>query len=359
MHRHRTIHSFSMLNQDYSRRRLGCWLGTLLVVVLMALGVSAEASMEIQGMEIQGMEIQGMEIQDTDLAHLYDSPVADSSLLGFIIPEGASNGEEDAPEPTIMAIHSFRGAVVEGAIWDSGTGAWQEAYFHPSELSGMHWFEPACDDDTCFAVLLRIASVAQDTASNTMLEHSDNSDIWLYEVEYATSLETEDHDWINACGSDGGDRVRGLFVDGQWNVDASWSPDGHTFSCPRGVVAKCARGWGYKPWKTLQSEDGQEVSLQLLHQACTRAARADYCGDGTAHTREGTLVDMFDVYGFNVREQDSGFLPEAGFDEDGATWMSRPRWAEDEGLTCESPLEESESAERQSLIHVWSNTDLL
>jgi hypothetical protein len=59
------------------------------------------------------------------------------------------------------------------------------------------------------------------------------------------------------------------------------------------------------------------VSLHGLHLACTRAARADYCGDGTPHTREGVLVRMTDARGFNPRSRQRDDL-EAAFDPQGA-----------------------------------------
>jgi hypothetical protein len=36
------------------------------------------------------------------------------------------------------------------------------------------------------------------------------------------------------------------------------------------------------------------ISLRDHHQACTRMARADYCGDGRPHTVTGTPIDIFD-----------------------------------------------------------------
>ena len=36
------------------------------------------------------------------------------------------------------------------------------------------------------------------------------------------------------------------------------------------------------------------MSLASYHQACTRMARADYCGDGTSHTQDGTWIEYYD-----------------------------------------------------------------
>jgi hypothetical protein len=55
-------------------------------------------------------------------------------------------------------------------------------------------------------------------------------------------------------------------------------------------------------------------------------ARADYCGDGVPHTREGTLIDMFDAGGIQVREERAGFTFEAGWGPAGAVCVSEARY---------------------------------
>ena len=73
-----------------------------------------------------------------------------------------------------------------------------------------------------------------------------------------------------------------------------------TFACTNGALAKCVR-WGYKPWKTVNG-----VSLADYHQACVHMTPADYCGDGKAHTRDGTLIDIWDRLGVQKREPSLG-----------------------------------------------------
>ncbi len=76
-----------------------------------------------------------------------------------------------------------------------------------------------------------------------------------------------------------------------------WTDSGHltmntnsfTLGCTIGVLAKCYR-LGYRPWDV----DAAGRSLRDYHQACTRAARADFCGDGTSYTVDGTLIDLYD-----------------------------------------------------------------
>ncbi|HWN67707.1 MAG TPA: ADYC domain-containing protein [Haliangium sp.] len=196
---------------------------------------------------------------------------------------------------------------------------------HPAELVGMQWTETRCEGDTCTGSRFRIASAAPDDTENTMPRHSSNRDSWLYRVE-RTALPApgapgapaapDTHAWQDACADEPGGSGMGLFVDGRWGSDGAWYPGGYTFSCARGVIAKCARSWGYKPWKTLTTDHGR-VSLHPLHLACTRAARADYCGDGTPHTREGVLIGMSNGHGLNPRAP-RGSVIEAIFDHLGA-----------------------------------------
>ena len=64
-----------------------------------------------------------------------------------------------------------------------------------------------------------------------------------------------------------------------------------TLACLSGAVGKAGL-WGYPPWV---SSDGVRTGLQQL-QAVTRAIRADYCGDGQAHTVDGTPIQVRDRY---------------------------------------------------------------
>jgi hypothetical protein len=66
-----------------------------------------------------------------------------------------------------------------------------------------------------------------------------------------------------------------------------------SLSCLDGVSFKCI-DWGYRPGPV---REAAMDSPWQMHQACTRMARADYCADGTPHTREGTLIAIFDEVG--------------------------------------------------------------
>ncbi len=70
------------------------------------------------------------------------------------------------------------------------------------------------------------------------------------------------------------------------------------------------------------------VSLADYHEACTRMIRADYCGDGTSFTKDGTLIDMGDGVGVQSFETVSrpSFAFEAVWGPNGATCVSKTRY---------------------------------
>jgi hypothetical protein len=99
-----------------------------------------------------------------------------------------------------------------------------------------------------------------------------------------------------------------------------------TFGCNDGVIAKCYR-WGYQPWKDV---DDYHWAARMGHVSCTRMARADYCGDGTSHTQDGTRILPWDEYSPQVIAHPgtsaAGMAFEAGWNTGGAECLSHWRW---------------------------------
>ena len=131
--------------------------------------------------------------------------------------------------------------------------------------------------------------------------YSDNGDVAVYDIEILIPNGRRTIA-VGLCDHSTG---YGMFVKGRWGIDGAYSPDGMSFACDGpdgGVIAKCISQWGYKPWKSLPIDDGSNTmqNLGVLHRSCVRAARADYCGNGTSFTKNGTPVDIFDTFGFNV-----------------------------------------------------------
>jgi hypothetical protein len=159
---------------------------------------------------------------------------------------------------------------------------------------------------------LRIDSVQPGTAPN--------ADVLFYGVSYSTQT-----GWTRLCGNEPDSTpVLAVPVAGVWNYGSDVPGGGaytadssqFTFGCRHNVIAKCVE-MGYKPWKTLPSGTG---SLRDHHVACTRAMRADYCGDGEVFTINGTLIDIYDNIGVQLQTQPSWIL-EAEWTTAGARCM--------------------------------------
>jgi hypothetical protein len=130
-----------------------------------------------------------------------------------------------------------------------------------------------------------------------------------------------------ACAIDGDGRRAAIPISGAWDKEGNRieSSTLFTFGCTTGVIAKCYR-WGYRPWLT-----GYNTNVATTHWACTRAARADYCGNGTTHTRDGTGINIWDNIPPPGPIQIQGPTPalmvfEAGWNTSGAVCLSHGRW---------------------------------
>lgn len=143
-------------------------------------------------------------------------------------------------------------------------------------------------------------------------------DIYLYTVV----LKTTAH-WQNICQPDREGIAKALPLSGQWDTKGNHTDSERlTFACTNSALAKCVR-WGYKPWKSFQGH-----SLRDFHQACTRMVRADYCGNGIAHTQDGTEIDVYDRLRIQKQTQQSRMMFEAAWSPDGAVAISRTRFSE-------------------------------
>jgi hypothetical protein len=120
-------------------------------------------------------------------------------------------------------------------------------------------------------------------------------------------------DGESACKPD----MHGVFVPGSWDAKAAHvdDPDVVTYSCMDGVIAKCV-DWGYAPWLT----DAD------MHASCTRLARADYCGNGTPWTMDGTLVNVYDRLGIQSPSSGDDMKFEAAWGVDGAICVGKSRY---------------------------------
>ena len=156
-----------------------------------------------------------------------------------------------------------------------------------------------------------------------------NSDLFLYDVELLDPTVGA----VKFCPP--GEKAYALA--GTWGANGAYSASTtqFTFACTSGTIAKCTR-WGYRPFGSAQLSDGATmVPLADYHQACIRAAMADYCADGRSFTRNGTPIDIYDYTpgsGNGLVPRTAGtapaFLWESGFDKAGAYRIERTRYQE-------------------------------
>jgi ADYC domain len=160
-------------------------------------------------------------------------------------------------------------------------------------------------------------------------------EIYLYTILYHNPVSAQ---WQNYCQPDRKNVAKAIPLSGHWDQTGTHiESERITFACTNGVLAKCVR-FGYKPWKTVQGEwtkagrsrsvPKERPSLRDLHQACTRMVRADYCGNGRSHTKEGTAIDIYDRASIQTRTPTSGMVFEAAWNPDEAVLIHRTRWPE-------------------------------
>jgi hypothetical protein len=189
----------------------------------------------------------------------------------------------------------------------------------PLDLTGTLWSLPlsdtcASDTDctspsTCTAqgvcsgaqgyIPLYISAVETDELRNSS-KYPSNDDVFLYTVYYRQPGTGQ---WSSLCPADESGKPRAMAIPVNFK---DWGPDSSkqvSFACnASGVAAKCARDWGYKPWKTVpeviridaNTTATESISFAPFYNACLVAARADYCQDDHSYTKNGTTVDLFD-----------------------------------------------------------------
>ena len=267
-----------------------------------------QAGMNLQGMNLQGMNLQGMNLQ------------------------GMSLGGATLSGDTLDHVRVERGEVVaeRGGTTLRGTS-----------LVGAHFFgvgrNLTATPPTSATIEYRIAAVSTEDARYDPT-HTGNTFLYTLEQYVADS-----GSWQPACQADTDGRRVAIPLAAVWDEHGDRSQNGSlfTFGCTTGVIAKCYR-WGYRPWVTGYGD------LVKMHWTCTRVARADYCGDGTTHTHDGTTINVWDKLpapGPIQRHDDLslplglpplglpplGMIFEAGWNTGGAVCLSRARWLLDDG----------------------------
>jgi len=245
---------------------------------------------------------------------------------------------------------NFNGLVMNGSsIGGSAMFKGKEIYREGEDLIGAEFSitahgVDADDQPASVELVMRINDVYND---------EEYDDIHYYDLSLALKGSDE---WTALCTDMDGNPLPVIPLQNSWNETTGArndDPDVITFACTSGVLAHCTQ-WGYRPWEeSTQCEEGkgkkgkkkkhcETVSLREYHQACTRMARADYCGDGTPWTVPGTPIDIFDHLSPQLESSETKWPIEAEWTADGAYCLDDIRqqsWKAD-GLypKCPKPL---------------------
>jgi hypothetical protein len=164
-------------------------------------------------------------------------------------------------------------------------------------------------------------------------------------ARYSVSV-LQNGEWYPMCGlrSDGSP-LKAVALAGRWDPQtASYiaDPAMFTLACENAAVGKCVT-WGYRPWTSapeclINDRVCKQQPLAAWHQACVRMVRADYCGNGRAHTRNGTPINVWDPLSIQVQDVTDWQL-EAEWTQEGAVCIRHTRWERADALDQETDLE--------------------
>ena len=164
-----------------------------------------------------------------------------------------------------------------------------------------------------------------DVVAESGYDPTGTGNTWLYSISQNNS-----GTYQPACPLDGAGLRAAIPITGAWDKNGNRIEDNSlfTFGCTTGVIAKCYR-WGYRPW--LAEAITGLPNIATTHWACTRAARADYCGNGVSKTHDGTWINSWDNIPSPGPIETWGATPfgmvfEAGWNTNGAVCLSHARW---------------------------------
>jgi hypothetical protein len=245
----------------------------------------------LNGINLNGINLNGINLNGINLNGINLNGI---NLNGINL-NGASIGQNSAMAGSLSAVRPSDGSQLAGTQLGGAT------------LSGQLSNSATLD--------LRIDSVT----------YSDTDRVYLYNVSMRG-----DSGWAPLCGTANGAPIPAIPTPGKWSPATGEHVDDDstfTFACVNGAVGKCIV-WGYQPWTKKTECSGNKCRSQSLEpwlQACTRMVRADYCGDGSTHTRNGTPINVWDSLSIQQRVQ-SNFSFEAEWAQDGGHCISHTRW---------------------------------
>jgi hypothetical protein len=262
---------------------MDCRYWTLIGIAALGLSVATIASADVvsNGTNLNGTNLNGTNLNGTNLngTNLNGTNLNGVTLGGITLRNVHLNGSQliaQKADGTTLSGSQLIGAQLTGTL-DNGN-----------------------------PLTMQIANVTEGAAPN--------NDVYYYFVNY----ERSDGTWGALCADANGNAEGAIPLAGRWNFGSGVVGGGAhiadssqvTFACPGGALYKCV-AWGYKPWQWIAG-----TSLAPYHQTCTRVVRADFCGDGTPHTQDGQVINIYDR--LNVQKDTEAWLGEASWDENGA-----------------------------------------
>ena len=228
-----------------------------------------------------------------------------SALIVVCLTSCIAPGGDDATRGVEQEVDTYNGTSLNGTSLNgtslngtslTGTSISASSASGPplsgSGVVGSTWTGTASNGAT---VNLRIDSALQGTSPNT--------DLWFYGVSYQTSS-----GWSPLCGLDSTlAPIKAVPVAGVWDKTATYATSAtqFTWACRGKTIGKCVE-LGYKTYKGYAD-----------HMAtCVRLLRGDYCGNGSAYTVDGTLLNLYDNVG--VQADAENWHPEGEWTPAGA-----------------------------------------
>jgi len=265
-----------------------------------------QAYTQQQGMQLQGTLIQGARLQGM-------------TMQGFQFAGATLNGG------ALANVHVQQGELVADQ---------NQVTLHGASLIDAHLYAQmrnlAANSPASAVAEYRITNVIQDDAAN---DPTHTGSTFLYTLEQNVD---NTGNWQPACPIDADGRRVAIPLAATWDERGARieSSSLFTFGCTTGVIAKCYR-WGYRPWVTGYGD------LAAMHWACTRLARADYCGNGKPHTQDGTSINIWDELPapgpIQLRAGNNlGMKFEGGWNTAGAACLGKTRWQTDQKEIAET-----------------------
>jgi hypothetical protein len=235
-------------------------------------------------------------------------PVAGVKLVGSMLTDGYSSG-------TQFAGYVVDGTITNGVSTEHATFYIEKVAVSPTDpeiyryqIKTFHTSVPV--NRKAFLGGIDVRPKAWDYGCGTLTRRVHNPDGSITTVEVPYQATAVGGQWNYQEGVPGGGRK----VIEQGNPDYDTKI---TFACETGAIGKCVERMGYKPWAPAATECKQicikipfgsplcrkqctTPTRELLHEACVRMVRADYCGDGTSHTVDGVSIDVWDYAGFDA-----------------------------------------------------------